>query len=422
MPRHRKTPSLTHHKASRQAVVRIDGKDHYLGPYGSPRAQAAYHRLIAEWIASDGSGGAFFDGPCVTIAQLVAEYLAHAMRHYRRADGGVTSEVAAIRSAVDPLVELYHDCRVDDFGPLKLKVVRQAMIDRGLARKTINKHVSRLKALCAWGGENERIDPIVHHRLQCVRGLRKFRGGRETVPVRPVAWKSVRAVKPFVSRQVWAMVQLQWLTGMRPGEVVILRSLDVETSGDVWTYRPHGYKTEHLEHLPARSVAIGRRGQAVLRPWLRAGLTEYVFSPAEAEGQRLAQLRASRATPLWPSHVRRYARQRRRRPRTAPGERYTVETYRRAILRACDRAFPPPRSVRGSADKLSDDALAELTAWRKAHRWTPHRLRHTFATRVRRTFDLDSARAALGHTDANVTLDYAELDLRAAAEVARRIG
>ena len=42
--------------------------------------------------------------------------------------------------------------------------------------------------------------------------------------------------------------------------------------------------------------------------------------------------------------------------------------------------------------------------------WTPHRLGHAFATRVRKEFGLDAARAALGHDGGAVTLRCAELD------------
>ncbi|GJM20467.1 MAG: hypothetical protein DHS20C15_03820 [Planctomycetota bacterium] len=34
-----RVPRLCHHKATGQAVVRLDGKDHYCGRFGSPRAQ-----------------------------------------------------------------------------------------------------------------------------------------------------------------------------------------------------------------------------------------------------------------------------------------------------------------------------------------------------------------------------------------------
>ncbi len=44
-------PSYCHHKRSGRAVVRIDGHDHYLGPYDSPESHERYERLIAEWRA-----------------------------------------------------------------------------------------------------------------------------------------------------------------------------------------------------------------------------------------------------------------------------------------------------------------------------------------------------------------------------------
>jgi hypothetical protein len=46
MPRSNAVPSYLHHKPSGQARVRIDGKDHYLGPYGSPESKAKYDLLV----------------------------------------------------------------------------------------------------------------------------------------------------------------------------------------------------------------------------------------------------------------------------------------------------------------------------------------------------------------------------------------
>ena len=40
------------HKARDLAVVTIAGKNHYLGPYGSPESHEKYARLIAEWRAN----------------------------------------------------------------------------------------------------------------------------------------------------------------------------------------------------------------------------------------------------------------------------------------------------------------------------------------------------------------------------------
>ena len=53
MPRLKhKLPSYSLHKASGQAVVKIDGRAHYLGKYGSPESHANYRRLTAELAVS----------------------------------------------------------------------------------------------------------------------------------------------------------------------------------------------------------------------------------------------------------------------------------------------------------------------------------------------------------------------------------
>lgn len=45
----KKPPSLLLHKASGQARVRINGKDIYLGPFGSEQARVEYAAIVNEW-------------------------------------------------------------------------------------------------------------------------------------------------------------------------------------------------------------------------------------------------------------------------------------------------------------------------------------------------------------------------------------
>jgi len=54
--------------------------------------------------------------------------------------------------------------------------------------------------------------------------------------------------------------------------------------------------------------------------------------------------------------------------------------------------------------------------------WHPNQLRHNAATRLRREFGLDVARAVLGHSTPVVTEVYAELDGAKAAEAMERVG
>jgi len=58
------------------------------------------------------------------------------------------------------------------------------------------------------------------------------------------------------------MVRLQRLTGMRPQEVVELRSSDIDMRDpSCWAYRPYRHKGEH--HEKDRTVFIGPKAQEV---------------------------------------------------------------------------------------------------------------------------------------------------------------
>ena len=50
MPRRPKgsRPTLQHHKPTGRACVTINGRDHWLGKWGSPESRLAYDRMIAE--------------------------------------------------------------------------------------------------------------------------------------------------------------------------------------------------------------------------------------------------------------------------------------------------------------------------------------------------------------------------------------
>ncbi len=48
----KRTPSYCRHKATGQAVVRIDGRDFYLGTYGTEESRQRYNQMIAEWYAN----------------------------------------------------------------------------------------------------------------------------------------------------------------------------------------------------------------------------------------------------------------------------------------------------------------------------------------------------------------------------------
>jgi hypothetical protein len=138
--------------------------------------------------------------------------------------------------------------------------------------------------------------------------------------------------------------------------------------------------------------------------------------------------RAQRKTP-W-SCGNREGTNRKRNPAKEAGDSYTSSSYRHAIHYACERAFPAPEPLEKRTDestakhvkRLTAEQKAELKAWRKEHRWSPNRLRHTKATEIRKQFGLEAAQVILGHAAADVTQVYAERDAEKAREVARQIG
>jgi hypothetical protein len=46
------TPAYRRHRPSGQAVVTLDGVDHYCRPHGTKTSRAEYDRLIGEWLAA----------------------------------------------------------------------------------------------------------------------------------------------------------------------------------------------------------------------------------------------------------------------------------------------------------------------------------------------------------------------------------
>ena len=225
----------------------------------------------------------------------------------------------------------------------------------------------------------------------------------ETEPVGPVDDRFVDAIKPHVPRRIWAMIELQRSTAMRPGEVCCMRTIDVNTSGRNWIYVPETHKTEH--HGKRRRIILGPKAIDILRPWLRSELEAYLFSPAESEAERRSAQRQARKSPVCPCHQKR----RKRTPKLSPGVKYSTESYRRAILNGIDRANRALKAAGGSdADKIPC--------------WHPNQLRHSAATRIAREFGLDVASAVLGHSALAMTETYVEPDWGRAAEAMERIG
>jgi integrase len=452
MSRPRSVPKYRRHRQSGQAIVTLTDsaggrRDVLLGTFGTKASRVEYASAIAEWEAAGRSLPPKETAAGVTINELALAFLRHAEQHYRRPDGTHTSEVWQYRLAMRPLSHLYGHTPAATFGPLALKAIRRLMVEGyihpkhgpqpALSRGVVNQRTERIRRVFKWGASEQMAPASVYSALLTVTGLQRGRTeARETEPVRPVHADAVEQTVPFLNRQLAAMVRLQLLTGMRPGEVCIMRACDLDMSGPVWLYRPGSdqgpegqHKTAH--HGRQRVVALGPKAQAVIRPFLKLDTRAYLFSAKEADAERKERMRRNRWSKVQPSQLNR----RRRRPKRIPGECYSTGSYAHAVRAACDLAFPPPEHLRRRVDehgrvegraswlrRLTPEQRTELHVWRNADHWHPHMLRHTHATEVRRRYGLEAAQVALGHAQANITEVYAERDLGLAVKVAAEIG
>lgn len=401
--RSRRIPRLGVHAATGQARVVIEGRSIYLGRAGRD-ADEKYRQLIATWLASGelpaaraAVAAAAASPKTRTVGDVAARFLEGHDGYYRHRDGSETGELSNFAEAFKPLLARCADLPAEQFSPRRLKDVQEAMVRVGWARPTINKQVGRVKHLFKWATSEELVPAGVYHGLLSVEGLKRNRTeAREPDPVEPVPEAAYEATLPRLPAMVRAMVELQYWTGMRPAEVIRMRTGEIDRRGEVWRYSPKDHKTAYCGKT--RVVPIGPKAQAVLRPWLKLAPDAPLFSPAEGEQRRHRDERARRKTKVQPSQLARAAASAARagERECAPGEVYTIDAYRRAIARACRRAG--------------------------VEAWAPARLRHNAAERVRRAFGVETARCYLGHSEIRTTQLYSSMDEAKALDAAARMG
>jgi integrase len=411
-------PKYRLHKGSGQALIQINGHRIYLGTYNSPESKEKYRQYVARLFAPGATFEECHSDDLLLINSLILQYYRYAQTYYVK-NGEQTDEVYGIRAALSRLRNLYGRAPAKEFGPKAFKLVREGMIQEGRNRNYINDSMARIRRMFKWGVAEELLPPSVSQALESVPGLRKGRSKAiESRPVLPLPNDILEATLPFLPPVVTDMVQFQRLTGCRPIEVCIIKPCDINRAQDVWQYVPESHKTEH--HGRMRVIPIGPQAQEVLLRYLARDSQAYCFRPCDSEEKRRAAATAARVTPLGYGNGPGDARK--KSPRRTAGNNYSSDSYRQAIHRACDKAFPHPELSLLKSSELSDQQKKELDEWQKDHHWSPNRLRHAAATEIRSKFGLEAAQVILGHSQANVTQVYAERDIAKGIEVAKQIG
>lgn len=116
-----------------------------------------------------------------------------------RPDGTPSGGLDRVRNALKVLRDMYGSMPAAEFGPLKLRGLREKWLnsDRKRARRTVNGYIAEVKHMFKWAVSHELVPPSVFHGLTTVEGLRAGRSAaRETEPVKPVPEAHVTAVLP----------------------------------------------------------------------------------------------------------------------------------------------------------------------------------------------------------------------------------
>lgn len=366
MPARKRPPAYCLHRPTGQAFVRLDGRCIYLGRYNTSESRRRYQEELARWrsneVAAESTPPA-----AMYLGELSVAWLDWIDREYSE------SLASKARSLLHHLCgdesPSWKFCPIDSFGAREAREFRDSLIERGLARTTINGYMRDLRAMLRWGVGEAYVSPHVLTAVSSLATLRRGRGSvRETARVQPVPLEVVEATIPFMPPAVAQMTRFQLLTGARPQEVRLMRFDQIVTDDhpSLWFYRPPHHKTAH--HGRERLIVIGPKAQEILRRLPEAPMDLPMFLHRTKKGRVGA---------------------------------YSKDAYTRAIARACQRAI---------------DAGKPVTHWH------PNQLRHTRATELRRLYGMEVARATLGHARVSTTEIYAEIDAALAYPAALATG
>ena len=303
----------------------------------------------------------------LTVKGLVDKWVVHAATYYKDCLGRPTSEVAGVEIAMRLLRQMYGERRVWDLRHRDIVAWRGAMEHSGICRYTVNKRLNIFRRMMRWALDEDLVSALSVAELTQIQPLKRNRSAApERKPIMPVDDATVAKTLPELPPSTADMVIVHRRTGMRPGEICALKWADIDRSATPWVYRPEHHKNEWRGH--PRVVCIGPIARTVLERHADVAPDVPIFSPIVAEGERFAAMRAAARSP---------SRYDRRNPDPAKrrklNNKWTPCEYTRSIRKACKRA--------GVAT------------------WGSNRLRHAFATEVRRAFGLAACRAVLGHSD-----------------------
>lgn len=392
MPRRRRgePPRLCHHKASNQGYVFIEGKCIYLGTFGTPECRQRYRAELLRWEEEQKGERVerkVYLGRGATIAELVEAFMREVADVKFQIDGEKTTSWKACRLFLrDDLAARFGDMRADEFRHPEFEEYRQKYIQKGYARGSMKNVIARILVLFRWGhkkgvvsaetltslatspepDEGEERDPVGHVEPATLAKLLEF-----------LKQPSAKCDYPARRQRLSAMMEIQYLVGMRPGELVRMKSSEIRQDATVlvkgktiqifdeagkpyagWVFQPGRHK--NLKRGRYLAYLIGPKARALLEPYLPQNSEAYLWQG------RLAR-----------THL-------------------TYEAYQKIVREVCVRAGLPHIAV--------------------------NQLRHGAATRYGLIAGIESASNVLNHASLDTTAIYFSRNLQSVTGLVEKHG
>lgn len=365
-------PKYRRHSSRDMGFAERDGhRTYFPGKFNSQESVAAYRAFLLE-SPTDKTTAQLPPGR-LRVKWLVIKFLEWAKARYAKTSTATRGEYANLKHAMTPLLTNFGHSYADQFGPRNLKELQRILAGKKRARGYVNTVVSKIKRAFKWAASEELIPINVYLALDTVQGLRAGETiAKETAKRRPVEWKDVESVLPFLSKTIAEMVAFQWHTGCRSDSLCRATPSQFIKGAGGWEWRPR-HKTEHLGRELV--IPIGPRALAIIAKRLKLAPAAPLFSPKEINKNR------------------RY------------GKQYTSGSYRQAIVRAIE-----------AENDRKEEGEPKLRVW------FPHLIRHARGEGVRQSYGLEAAQAILGHDSIDATQVYSSRRFALARTVADETG
>lgn len=360
MPRPRNTIPKFSVDRNGRAFTKVHGRFISLGRADDPQSRVRYAAVLTGQ-GSDSADAVATPRSPVTLNELLLKYVTDELPRFS------SSERHCQMTVIRMVRQLFGYAPVAEFGPLKLRALRDAMVAgdpdqkdkdgkpkprKPWSRNTVNRQIKRIRAIIRWGVSWEMVSASVVDALDTVSSLTAAETtAKEAIPRVAVPDEDFQAVRKVLREKHRDMLDLLSLTGARPGELLKLTTGMIDRSGPIWRCELSQHKTSHRGKT--RVLFFNEAAQLILRKYLQGN-----------PDTRLLKMRR--------------------------------DNFGHVVNRACIRANVTP--------------------------FCPHQVRHTVATKLVDEMGTEAAQRLLGHSKAAMTEHYSKGAERQAQEAVKRLG